>query len=118
MSNKKCSYFVEYSFIYYEFITIEEDTGYEPVTDFNCGLFYCTYDEIQKEVENRVIENYIPKNIKYKDLKVNIINCYFSSDLNQLDLPKCSKCGNTDIFVKRGMMADLYVCRKCGHEWR
>lgn len=81
-------------------------------------FFYCSYDEIQNEVEKRVKESLNEINVDYKDLEVGIKNCYFSSDLNQLDLPICPKCGNKDIFVKRGMMTDLFICRKCGYEWR
>lgn len=116
MDKKKATYFVEYSYVYYEYN--EEYKEYMPESDFNCGLFYCTYDEVQNEVEKRVKENLNEINIDYKDLEVGIKNCYFSSDLNQLDLPICPKCGNDDVFVKRGMMTDLFICRKCGYEWR
>lgn len=28
----------------------------------------------------------------------------------------CPKCGSMDIFVKRDMMANYFICRKCGYE--
>ena len=118
MNKKKATYFIEYSYVYYEYTVIEEVRGYMPISDFNCGLFYCTYDEVQNEVEKRVKEHLNKINVDYKDLEVNIKNCYLSSDLNQLDLPLCPKCSNEDVFVKRGMMTDLFICRKCGYEWR
>ncbi len=30
----------------------------------------------------------------------------------------CSKCNSTNIYIKSGLMTDLYVCRDCGHESR
>ena len=114
--NKKFKYLVEYSYVYYEYTVIDENIGYMPISDFNCGLFYCTYNEIKNEVEKRVKESLNEKNIDYKDLEINIKNCCISSDLNQLDLPICPKCGSMDVFVKRGMMADHFICRKCGYE--
>lgn len=116
MDKKKVTYFVEYSYLYYEYN--EDYREYISVSDFNCGLFYCTYDEIQKEVEKREKESLNGINIDYKDLEVYIISCCISSDLNQLDLPICPKCGNEDVFVKRGMITDSFICRKCDYEWR
>ena len=34
------------------------------------------------------------------------------------DTLKCPKCGSKKIYVKSGMMADLYICQECGFEAR
>ena len=31
---------------------------------------------------------------------------------------KCPKCGGTNIYVKSGMLLDLYICNECGFESR
>lgn len=31
---------------------------------------------------------------------------------------KCAKCGSYDIIIRESMFTTLYICKKCGHEWR
>lgn len=116
MENKKYSFWVEYSYIYYTYVKIEENVGYMPESDFSCGLFYCTSENLQNEVEERV-KKYL-KDIEYTNLEVNIKYYYARTDLNELDLALCPKCGSNNTYVKSGMTTDLYVCRHCGYEWR
>lgn len=30
----------------------------------------------------------------------------------------CSQCNSDNIYIKSGMMADLYICNNCGYESR
>jgi len=38
--------------------------------------------------------------------------------IKETDKLKCSKCGSEHIYIKSGMMSDLYICLDCGHESR
>lgn len=75
VQNKK-TYWVEYSYSYDVFDTVENEWMSEE--DFDAGRFCCLKKDVKREVK-KVIEEEL-RSEKYKNLKIEIDDCYITTD--------------------------------------